>query len=439
MRCRCVRRRGAGRSCDRARAAHAAHATRTHARGSDPRSGRRAMARRWRLGRFGERRRAYRAVGTDRGDGTRRAGASRAGIKSTWLNVPFAYHSKLLDPVLDDYAALVERSARAALGLRAVSNLTGEWLTDEQAQDPQYWVQQMRQPVRFSAGLRHLQAAGHTVFVEIGPGQTLSSLARQVLGRDAIVCASLARTGAGAQADWRTLLESLGCLWVAGAPVQWQDVERAQEGWLVPLPGYAFERQRHWVESTQETRLAAAPPIETGRPAQRAEPPTRAPQRGNGLRVSIESTLVAIWSEVLGRPSIDVHDDFFELGGDSLTAIRILSRLQTALDVTVTMEQVLSSPTIVALAASIEEGMKISGNAAETGGRRRCVSRWRGVPCGRRWPVRSTCRTRRPGARVSSGSAPTITWRSSCCTTSSPTAGRWAFSCTTSPRCTSRG
>ncbi|HEV8316460.1 MAG TPA: condensation domain-containing protein [Vicinamibacterales bacterium] len=289
------------------------------------------------------------------------------GIKSTWLNVPFAYHSKLLDPVLDDYAALVERSARAALGLRAVSNLTGEWLTDEQAQDPQYWVQQMRQPVRFSAGLRHLQAAGHTVFVEIGPGQTLSSLARQVLGRDAIVCASLARTGAGAQADWRTLLESLGRLWVAGAPVQWQNVERAQEGWLVPLPGYAFERQRHWVESTQETRLAAAPPIETGRPAQRAEPPTRAPQRGNGLRVSIESTLVAIWSEVLGRPSIDVHDDFFELGGDSLTAIRILSRLQTALDVTVTMEQVLSSPTIVALAASIEEGMKISGNAADTG------------------------------------------------------------------------
>ena len=108
---------------------------------------------------------------------------------------------------------------------------------DEQTSDPQYWVRQMRQPVRFAAGLRHLHAAGHTVFVEIGPGQTLSSLARQVLGRDATSCASLARTGGGPQADWRTLLESLGRLWMAGAPVNWQNVERQE----VVTPG-------HWEE-----------------------------------------------------------------------------------------------------------------------------------------------------------------------------------------------
>ena len=302
-------------------------------------------------------------------------GLAARGIATQWLNVPFAYHSTLLDPLLDDYRAIIGRAARRPLTARCMSNLTADWLTNEQASDPQYWAAQMRQPVRFAEGLRRMREDGHTMFVEVGPGQTLAGLARQVLGRGVTVCGSLARESRVADADWRAILDTLGRLWSAGIAVDWREVERAQQGWLVPVPGYAFARRRHWIDTRQPdaatdvdplTRVAmpglASPPL----PAPTGAADHRAGIEGDpaaSFREQVERTLVGIWSEVLGRPTVAVDDDFFELGGDSLTATRILSRLQQALPVAVTMEQVLTSPTIAALARVLEPAERIEAPA----------------------------------------------------------------------------
>ena len=292
------------------------------------------------------------------------------GIAGQWLNVPFAYHSTLLDPLLDDYAELIRRARPAAPGIRCMSNLTADWLTDDQASDPQYWVRQMRQPVRFAEGLRRMREAGHTLFLEIGPGQTLAALARQMIGRDATVCTSLARDVRHARADWRTMLDALGRMWIAGAPIEWREVERAQQGWCVPLPGYPFAKHRHWIETTQQPRPSAdaddsiassiAPPVAAD--AVRDEM-----ARSDGSLGSIERTLIGVWSEVLGRPTVTVDDNFFELGGDSLIATRILWRLEQTLPVAVTMEQVLMSPTIAELARALEQSAPAVATTATAG------------------------------------------------------------------------
>lgn len=295
------------------------------------------------------------------------------------LDVPFGYHSSLLDPLLDDYASLVGAVPRAPLRVRGVSSRTGDWLTDAEVRDSTYWARQMREPVRFADGLRRLRAAGHTCFVEIGPGRTLTPFARLALDRDALVVSSLDGRG-GMDADWHTLLTAAGRLWLVGAPIDWRALERNQAGWSIPLPGYAFDRQRHWIETTAYARAAAAAvgvgkSIDTDTESVAASAPTPAPN-GHGHdgaghehesvdadpRAAAERTLCAIWCEVFGRSSVGIHDDFLQLGGDSLAAIRIQSRLQQALGVELPIEQLLLMTTIAELAPAVAE--QIAARAA---------------------------------------------------------------------------
>src|SRR5262249_7722201 len=132
-----------------------------------------------------------------------------------------------------------------------VSNVSGTWITAAEAADPQYWARHLRQPVRFSTGLRTLLDAQNEIFLEVGPGRTLSTLVRQHLGPTArgVVLASL-RHPDDQQSDVACLLRALGQLWLAGIEVDWVQLY-PEERRRVRLPTYPFERQRHWVELHQ--------------------------------------------------------------------------------------------------------------------------------------------------------------------------------------------
>ena len=116
------------------------------------------------------------------------AALAARGIQAKRVETSHAFHSPMMDPILDAFRARVAQTARGAPSLRWVSNLTGTWITPEQAADPAYWASHLRQAVRFADCLATLAAEGRErVFVECGPGRTLSSLARrQVPGAAAI-------------------------------------------------------------------------------------------------------------------------------------------------------------------------------------------------------------------------------------------------------------
>ncbi len=165
------------------------------------------------------------------------------------LHTSHAFHSAMMEPVIAPFRAQVQRVRRRPPAIPYISNLTGTWVTPEQATDPDYWCLHLRSAVRFSDGARALLQNSEAILLEVGPGNTLETLARAHLNREtpAVVVASL-RHPRVQQHDVATVLNALGRLWLAGVEPDWEAFYAGEERRRVPLPAYPFERQRCWVE-----------------------------------------------------------------------------------------------------------------------------------------------------------------------------------------------
>lgn len=281
------------------------------------------------------------------------------------LDVPYAYHSKLLDPILADFRDIVARVNCRPPSIPYVSTLTGAWIKDEEATNPDYWAAQMRGCVRFSDGLNTLKQR-HQLFLEVGPDQTLSAIAKQCFGRTSnVTITSSLQSSKGWQSDQFAMLNALGNIWQAGIDPDWPGFYGQERRYRLHLPTYPFERKRYWLEAAAPSKsnsLAASsksPATQSRevRPAQAAASapvmqPTYAVERPDTAapyvapRNSFEETLAGIWSEVLGVREIGIHDNFYGLGGDSLLATQIFTRMRQSLNSAVSINQVLTYQTI---------------------------------------------------------------------------------------------
>ena len=167
----------------------------------------------------------------------------------------------MTDPMLDRFAEQCQAVRLNSPSIPFVSNLTGAWITAEQATSPQYWTQHVRQTVRFADGVRTLRQKPDWVLLEVGPGRTLTSLAQQHAEKHQrqLVLSSL-RPSRETQPEEAFLLTTLGRLWLAGATVDWANFYAAEQRRRVALPTYPFERQRFWVDAPK--------PMATGQAAQ---------------------------------------------------------------------------------------------------------------------------------------------------------------------------
>lgn len=175
------------------------------------------------------------------------------GIGSHALHTSHAFHSRMMDPVLDAFRERVSKVKLLPPGRRYMSNVTGTWITPDEATDPGYWVRHLRDCVRFSDAARALVAEGRYVFAETGPGQSLAALvsahANVVPERTpAPVAVPLMRRPDEERDDVEALLEAVGRIWAAGAPVRWTRFWSGEQRRRVPLPAYPYERERFWVE-----------------------------------------------------------------------------------------------------------------------------------------------------------------------------------------------
>src|SRR5262249_30524550 len=130
-----------------------------------------------------------------------------------------------------------------------ISNLTGTWITESEATDPQYWSQHLRNTVRFAQGLETLLHSGFTTFLEVGPGQTLTNFARK--GKAEFAIPSM-RAINDTQHDQAKLLAAAAQLWTIGAKIDWQAFHRNETRHRVTLPTYQFERERYRIEPSIE-------------------------------------------------------------------------------------------------------------------------------------------------------------------------------------------
>lgn len=170
-------------------------------------------------------------------------------IESQRVRIAVAAHSPMLDPILAEFRACIAAVTLHAPTLPFVSNLTGAWITPEQATDPDYWVRHLRQTVRFTDGMAQLAQDDDVALLEVGPGRTMASLARQQAGRggDRPVLHSLRHAGESTP-DAVGVLATLGRLWASGVNVDWDAFWSGEPRRRVPLPTYQFDRTRHWIE-----------------------------------------------------------------------------------------------------------------------------------------------------------------------------------------------
>lgn len=285
------------------------------------------------------------------------------GVACRRLATSHAFHSPMMEGVLSPFRESLARIRLAPPEKPWVSCLTGDWITSAQAVDPEYWLLQLREPVRFSAGVRLLSRNPGRILLEVGPGRTLSALVRQHRDRppDQVVVTSL---GPDPERDPETILEAAARLWIAGVPLDWQRLRGGTPGRRLALPTYPFERKRCWIDPLPITEPAAgegasrsAVPLAA---AAEEPPPGRglAPDRpGGSNEVGVASRLRAMLAGLSGIPEEEIEPSrpLLEMGFDSLPLAQFSANLERSFGVEVTFRQILEElPTLQLLAAHLE-------------------------------------------------------------------------------------
>ncbi|MBN3959943.1 type I polyketide synthase [Nostoc sp. NMS8] len=168
------------------------------------------------------------------------------GIETRRLNVSHAFHSPLMDEMLDAFEQVTSQVKFQAPLIPLVSNVTGNFLPAGQVPDAKYWRCHTRQAVRFMAGLNTLLAEGYELFIEIGAKPVLSSLGKRCQqNEDSVWLPSLTAK----RDNWQTLLESVSVLYLRGVDIDWTGFESDYSHRVLPVPTYAFQRKRYWIQS----------------------------------------------------------------------------------------------------------------------------------------------------------------------------------------------
>jgi len=263
------------------------------------------------------------------------------------LPTSHAFHSAMIEPIVSPFAEIVGTVERAAPERPWISGLTGKLITDAEAVDPNYWAQQMRQSVRFMDGVGHLMNPD-LVLLEVGPGQALTSFARQHPARRAeqLVLTSL-QPGQKLSAELEHLLTTAGRMWAAGISLAWPEVHRGSPRRRVSLPPYPFERKRYWIapaypatspgslesvasagnaQSVASERVPTAPLVH-----QDTNMPDQISPGSNGGRIPLlEEKLRTLFSELSGIAvsELDPSATFLEAGFDSLFLTQASTAIQ---------------------------------------------------------------------------------------------------------------
>ncbi|HEX5874785.1 MAG TPA: MupA/Atu3671 family FMN-dependent luciferase-like monooxygenase, partial [Pyrinomonadaceae bacterium] len=264
------------------------------------------------------------------------------GVICRRIHTSHAFHSQMMEPAIAEFTALVRSIELRTPQIPYLSNVTGNWITEAEAVDPSYWARHLREPVQFSAGVAELLNDPAIVLLEVGPGQTLGTLAAQQ-SADRVALASL-RPPKGQNSEIEFLLKTVGRLWLSGVEIDWSRFYSGQQ--RVPLPPYPFERQRHWINPPSSEVEALNEEFTQTEQVTQAAPVTQ---------TEVESTVVDIWRELFGIENIRPEDNFFDHGGNSLIALQLVAQLRTSFKIDLPLRVVFESQTATALAARIFE------------------------------------------------------------------------------------
>ncbi|HEU4964900.1 MAG TPA: amino acid adenylation domain-containing protein, partial [Bacilli bacterium] len=289
------------------------------------------------------------------------------GIVNKRLPVSHAFHSPLMEGMIDEFAQVLSDVTFCPLEIPLISNLTGDVLQGD-ALSTEYWLQHLRQPVRFAQGLQVLAQQEARVWVEVGPHPVVKRLADGYAADGQVVVGSLKR----GEDAWKAIQDHLGYLWAQGGAVDWRAFDQDFKRKRLRVPTYAFDLKSYWLDIDRSLSgaaglagVAATAPNTT--PFGKRFAGTGSSAAGDGSAADATSAVAVVqgtateqlvaelWRDVLGVSSVSVEDDFFDLGGDSLNAIQLQSRVREQTGVEVAFQEFFDRSTLKALARHLDE------------------------------------------------------------------------------------
>jgi acyl carrier protein len=281
----------------------------------------------------------------------------------------------MMEPMMAPFRTYLSRMARKIPQIPFVSTVTGTWANSAEVTDVEHWSRLNRNPVQFSAAVTELLRTPNRALLEVGPGTTLTSLARMHSSANTYTAVNSLPHMQEVRDESECVLTAAGRLWNIGVALDWSQLGPVEGKRRVPLPTYPFERKRYWVDGARRSK--------PGSPAIRAQEPTSSvaaevmegasavqiPARGIGSPPASQKELIAvlsrIWCDILGVDSIAAQDNFFELGGHSLMGVILVNEVSTVLGMHIPLAMLIGAPTIERFAALImrERAEKSTGKS----------------------------------------------------------------------------
>lgn len=266
------------------------------------------------------------------------------------LNTSHAFHSATFDPILSEFRDYVNQFNLKNPELPFISCLTGNYITNEQATSGAYWAQQLRNTVSFRQGISKIAENEGIIFLEVGPNTHLSSLVRQAkeIVNKKLIINTLGKSD-NSDEQYK-ILAALGNMYNAGFSINFEILSHNISHRKIALPAYPFEKRRHWIDfdfsaltagddssvkSTDKEALDAVDGIYRKTDIGKTDQPE-----------GINDRIAGIWESLLGNDDIGLDDDFYEIGGHSLLALQILTRMKEELGIKITLKEFLDNPTI---------------------------------------------------------------------------------------------
>ena len=274
------------------------------------------------------------------------------------LEATHALHTRMMDAITPEFTARVGEMTLEKPTKSFISNVTGKAITAADATNPRYWAVHLRQIVRYAEGMRELTGIDNAIFLEVGPGVVLSTMAHQLIRKEANQgVINLVRAPGQKIGDKEYLLKKIGDLWKLGARIDWEGFYGGEKRKRNPLPGYPFDREAYRDTLSGSYRAPAAQTINPTfthpvrenevQPAPRPEHkiPYTAP------RDQAEQLFVNMWEDILGIKPIGIHDNLLEMGVNSLKGITFVNRFKEQLGEIIHITAIFDAPTAAELAA----------------------------------------------------------------------------------------
>ncbi|QDS96167.1 Polyketide synthase PksJ [Roseimaritima multifibrata] len=292
------------------------------------------------------------------------------------LQTSHAFHSPMMQEIVRPYAEFVRTVTLAPPSIPILSTVSADWMTDEQATDPNYWAAHLREPVQFSGAVTQMwKEDSSRILLELGPRRTLATLAKQHADdpKKQIALPSLS-DNADDHTESKAMLSALGRMWLEGVSIDWKNVQT--KGRTVSLPTYPFERKRYFMEPNQAKYrslhpippspvpadvLANLPSTETAPsiPTSLSSPsPCSAPNLPMNRKPAIITAIKDVFENSSGFDLNDFENDttFFEMGLDSLGLTQTATALHKAFGIEVTFRQLLEeTPHVDGLSNFLDE------------------------------------------------------------------------------------